>query len=165
MANDAVMTKLIERIARIEMERALLVTAIALKRYQIRNRSYPRELAALRPDFVETLPQDPIDGQTLRYRLRPDGSFLLYSVGDDGEDNGGDATPVPGAFAKQWLRAKDAVWPTPATPAEAEAEVRKLADEWKKKDVEVAESTAFRKRYGLLPNTPQPTAITNQSTK
>jgi len=164
MANDSVMTKFVTRIARIEMERALLVTAVALKRYQARYRVYPQELAALRPEFVETLPQDPIDGQPLRYRLRPDGTFLLYSVGDDGQDNGGDATPQ-GPFPKQWLRARDAVWPVPATQAEAQAEVRKLADEWKKKDVESAESMAFRKRYGLLSNTPQPTAITNQSAK
>lgn len=164
IANDQVITKFVARIARIEMERTLLITAVALKRYQVKYRSYPQELAALTPEFVDKLPQDPMDGQPLRYRLRSDGSFLLYSVGDDGQDNGGDATPDATA-PKQWLRARDAVWPVPATQVEAQAEIGKLLAEWKKKDVQAAERIEFQKRYGLLPSTPQPSGITNQSAK
>jgi len=158
------MTKFVSRIARIEMERALLVTAVALQRYHLEHHTYPEQLAALSPQFIQTLVQDPMDGQPLRYRLRADGSFILYSVGDDGQDNGGDPTPE-GAFPKQWLRAKDAVWPVPATQVEAKAEVLKLAAEWKKKDLESAGSMEFRKRYGLVSDPPQPSGVTNQTMK
>jgi hypothetical protein len=68
------------------------VTAIALKRYQLRHGNYPTDLSMLVPEFLSTVPRDPVDGKLLRYRLNPDGTFLLYSVGEDGKDDGGDAS-------------------------------------------------------------------------
>jgi hypothetical protein len=55
----------------------------------------------------------------LRYKLQADGSFLLYSVGEDGEDNGGDPTPTTTAV-NNWLKGRDFVWPRPATAEEVE---------------------------------------------
>jgi hypothetical protein len=47
-----------------------------------------------------------MDGQPLRYRLEPNGSFTLYSVGEDGRDDEGlarsDSTARHGANASLW---------------------------------------------------------------
>jgi hypothetical protein len=40
------------------------------------------------PEFLPQLPADPFNGQPLRYVMQPD-HYLLYSVGQDGVDNGG----------------------------------------------------------------------------
>ena len=45
------------------------------------------------PLFAANLPHDPIDGQSLRYKLREDGTFLLYSIGWNEVDDGGAAPP------------------------------------------------------------------------
>jgi hypothetical protein len=45
-------------------------------------------LDALVPAHLDAVPEDPIDGAPLRYDLRPPG-YIVYSVADDGEDNGG----------------------------------------------------------------------------
>ena len=111
-----------------EVERRLLVTAIALKRYQLRHGKYPADLNPLVPEFLRQVPMDLMDGQPLRYRLKPDGNFLLYSVGEDGEDNGGDPTPIEPVSTKSkvWFKARDAVWPQPATPEEVAAYYKNL---------------------------------------
>lgn len=107
-----------------EASRRIDVTAIALKRYQLRHGDYPADLTALVPEFVPSVPRDPVDGHPLRYRRNTDGTFLLYSVGENGKDDGGD--PLPGKGVKtsffNWLNpdALDWVWPQPATPEEVQ---------------------------------------------
>jgi hypothetical protein len=109
------------RLARAETARRLTVTAIALKRYHLQNSVYPAALNDLVPAFLQAVPADFMDGKPLRYKLRPDGDFLLYSVGEDGQDNGGDPTPVPPATSiNDWLAGRDIVWPRVATPAALE---------------------------------------------
>lgn len=63
--------------------------ACALERYRLSNGKYPDTLESLVPSFVKTLPKDAVTGEPLHYRLKDDGSFLLYSVGADGKDDGG----------------------------------------------------------------------------
>ena len=91
----------------------MLMTAIALKRYELRHLKLPSNLSTLCPEFLATVPLDLMDGQRLRYRLKSDNSYTLYSVGKDGEDNGGDASPDEQVhFAgSEWLAARDWVWP------------------------------------------------------
>jgi hypothetical protein len=114
------------RVRLMEIQRSLMVAAIALRRYQLRHGSYPAKLGGLVPEFASEVPRDPIDGRPLRYRLKSDGSFLLYSVGVDGVDDGGD--PAPAADApKQWLRGRDAVWPMPASAEEVKTALEKPA--------------------------------------
>ncbi len=110
-----------DRLMRAEVSRQMVVAAIALKRFELLHGRYPADLVALTPQFVSTPPRDPVDGQPLRYRLKPDGSFLLYSVGEDGEDNGGDPTPAKKSSSStfSWQRGRDWVWPQRATPSEA----------------------------------------------
>jgi hypothetical protein len=44
----------------------------------------------LAPQFLSTVPIDPMSAKHLRYRLNGDGSFTLYSVGEGGRDDRGD---------------------------------------------------------------------------
>lgn len=141
-----------------EMERRLLVTAIALKRYELHTGKYPDQLAALVPGFFRELPIDVMDGKPVRYRLNSDGTFLLYSVGEDGVDNGGDVTPRESILrsrihpwlptdahsrGKAWWLARDAVWPVPATPEEIKAYQDKLIAERKSKEAREQSMRSF----------------------
>ncbi|HNQ72044.1 MAG TPA: hypothetical protein PKN95_00375 [Verrucomicrobiota bacterium] len=74
----------VKRSLRVEADRALCITAIALKRYSLRHGNYPAKLDALVPEFLPAVPVDYMDGNPIKYRLNGDGSFTLYSVGEDG---------------------------------------------------------------------------------
>jgi len=115
--------------ARLEVQREMTVTAIALKRYSLRHGKLPPTLALLIPEFLSETPKDLIDGRSLRYRLRADGSFLLYSVNEDGKDDGGDPRPASPASQNYYFgNGRDMVWPTPATAKElAEAQAKETA--------------------------------------
>ena len=79
----------LRRTATSETARNMVVTAIALKRYELRHHQFPATLDQLTPDLLPSVPIDCMDGQPLRYRLIADGTFLLYSVGENGVDDGG----------------------------------------------------------------------------
>ena len=100
-----------------ETARRITITTIALKRYQLAHQSYPASLSELVPQYLAQVPIDFMDGKPLRYKLQPDGNFLLYSVGEDGVDDGGDPTPTTG---NSWLKGHDIVWPRAATAQEVE---------------------------------------------
>jgi hypothetical protein len=111
----------ISRALRAQTEQSLTLCAIALKRHSLRHGKYPATLEALVPEFLPAVPIDHMDGKPIRYKLRDDQGFTLYSVGEDGEDNGGDGSPRQASSGRQlWLR-KDQVWPAPATPEEVVA--------------------------------------------
>lgn len=89
----------------------------------------PATLAALVPDYLPTVPRDFTDGEMLRYRLHLDGTFTLYSVGNDAQDSGGDpGEPSSNAWPKdswEW-GVRDWVWPQVVRSAEVvEAEPRR----------------------------------------
>lgn len=115
---DGSADKLLPELANAEVQRILLITALALKRHQLTYGRAPLSLQELVPEFLVQAPRDPIDGNALRYLPAPDtGEYLLYSVGEDGEDQGGDSNPKqPGnAYQRSWYFARDAVWPWPAS--------------------------------------------------
>jgi len=64
--------------------------AIALERYRLAHGEYPESLAALSPLFMEKIPHDIINGQPLHYRRTSDGQFVLYSIGWNETDDGGE---------------------------------------------------------------------------
>jgi hypothetical protein len=71
----------------------------ALERHRLEHGRYPSTLAELAPRYFAALPIDLYSGKTYVYRLtRPD-TYLLYSVGENETDDGGD--PAKG----------DLVWP------------------------------------------------------
>ena len=106
-----------------EVARRMLVVAIALKRHQLRHGNYPAELSTLAPDLLARVPIDLMDGKPLRYRLQSNGTYLLYSVGEDGVDDGGDPASTEPATVRNihWLKGRDIVWPRAATKAEVDA--------------------------------------------
>jgi len=115
------LSRVLTRAMRAETERSLVLAAIALKRYALRHGGPPPSLSSLVPEFLPSVPVDYMVGQPLRFRPQPDGSFLLYSVGEDGKDEGGDTRLRPGKTntSMLWER-NDVVWPVPATAAELE---------------------------------------------
>lgn len=117
---DKMTSNFLLKMANAETARRMVVTAIALERYRLRHGEYPAGLQELTPDYLKKTPVDFMDGKPLRYRRKDDGAFLLYSVGEDGKDDGGDGSPPPSytALNKAWYRMRDVVWPAPATPDE-----------------------------------------------
>jgi hypothetical protein len=102
-----------------ETARNAVITAIAIKRYELQHQHLPGTLEELMPVFLKTVPIDWMDGKALRYHPKADGTFLLYSVGENGRDDGGNPSPNQDwASGFYWLNpyALDLVWPQPATP-------------------------------------------------
>jgi len=113
----------VKKAIKMEAVDRLVVTAVALKRFQLRNRKWPETLDELVPKFTTSVPIDPYDGMPLRYHPSADGAYVLYSVGSDGKDDGGDPTySTTGGASRHnnWQddHARDWVWPQPATEAE-----------------------------------------------
>ena len=121
----------IRKAATVETARNVVITAIALKRYELRHHQLPATLEELTPDLLKTVPTDFMDGEPLRYRPNVDGTFLLYSVGKNGVDDGGDPSLEKGvtnsSFNWQNNHALDWVWPQPATEEEIQAYYKKLS--------------------------------------
>jgi hypothetical protein len=108
-----------------QVEQEMAVSAIALQRYRLQTGKFPADLAALVPKYLSALPRDGMDSKTLRYRLKPDGGFVFYSVGLDGKDDGGDSTLATDKYNfNQIWDCRDAVWPSPATDEEALAAMK-----------------------------------------
>jgi hypothetical protein len=114
--------RVFENVMRQETQRSLMIAAIALQRYHLRHGKFPADLESLVPEFLAAVPVDGMDGRPLRYRVEPDGSFRLYSVGLNGKDDGGN----PEA-ASAWksissiFDGRDAVSPRLASSQEATA--------------------------------------------
>ncbi len=64
------------------------IVALSVLTFARRTQDYPESLAALVPEFIESVPLDPFDGHPLRYR-RTDTGFVVYSIGHDLDDDGG----------------------------------------------------------------------------
>ncbi|MCW3100051.1 MAG: hypothetical protein JWL77_5669 [Chthonomonadaceae bacterium] len=75
-----------------ETQNGLLLITLALRAFRLEHGHYPNTLTELAPGYLKRLPDDPFAAQgTFHYRLKGQ-SYVLYSVGPDGEDNGG--TPI-----------------------------------------------------------------------
>jgi hypothetical protein len=110
-----------DKVMTAELAKRAVITVIALKRFQLKHGSYPEKLSELTPQFLSSVQLD-TDGQPLRYRRNADGTFLLYSAGENGVDDGGDPALEKGvtssSFRWQNPHALDWVWPQPATETE-----------------------------------------------
>jgi len=76
-------------------ELAAVATGIACERHRRRTGQWPAALADIPKDILAAVPTDPCDGLPIRYKRLP-GRVVVYSVGPDGTDHGGDlgeATP------------------------------------------------------------------------
>lgn len=86
-------------------QNALLAGTLALRAYRADHGKYPPTLAALVPGYLSRVPNDPfaarVPNTPLRYKPAPAGkSFLLYSVGPDGKDDGGRPIDNPDAAVR-----------------------------------------------------------------
>lgn len=84
-------------------DRALMVQArinqariaCALERHFIKHQAYPDQLSALVPQYLPAVPLDPMDARPMRYQKTTAGRYKLWSLGFDGDDDGGKVIPGP----------------------------------------------------------------------
>lgn len=88
----------------VTQQRDATLVAIALQMFHRRNGRYPAALGELTPALLPSVPVDRFDGFALRYRVNG-GQPVLYSVGADGDDDGGrvPATESGRKAISQWL--------------------------------------------------------------
>jgi hypothetical protein len=106
---------------RCETDIQMTLATIALKRYSLQhNDKYPRTLDSLVPHYLDKVPFDLMGAIPLSYHLNENGTYMLYSVGENGVDDGGDAKgKVNRATTTLAWEGNDIIWPKPATPEEA----------------------------------------------
>jgi hypothetical protein len=68
-------------------------TGIAVEQFRLDKNRLPKALADLAPEYLDSVPIDPFDGQPLRFR-KLDPGYMIYSVGMDGQDDGGNEPPL-----------------------------------------------------------------------
>jgi hypothetical protein len=73
---------------RIEAQALLLVAEAAVRRYHLAHGAAPNAVVDLVPKYLAVVPPDPYGRGALVYRRTEDG-YLLYSVGRNGTDDGG----------------------------------------------------------------------------
>ncbi|MBN1675723.1 MAG: hypothetical protein JXR37_32065 [Kiritimatiellae bacterium] len=56
----------------------------------------PKTLGELVPAYLPEPPEDPFDQKPMRYKIVADGTWRVYSVGEDGKDDGGSGASAPG---------------------------------------------------------------------
>ena len=95
---------------------SLARTGLAVERFRGAQGRLPERLEELVPEWLEEMPADPWnDGKPLSYRVREDGEFVVYSYGQDREDD-------DGVEVKDWWREGDMTFTV--APPEARAELR-----------------------------------------
>ena len=68
--------------------------ALAAERYRIDHGQWPTDLGELVPGYLDAVPLDPFDDEPLRY-LRNEEGIVVYSIGDDLTDDGGELERAP----------------------------------------------------------------------
>ncbi len=80
-----------------------LIVALAAERYRLGHGAWPEALDQLAPALLAEVPADPFDGRPLRYRRTASG-VVVYSVGENGTDDGGKV------WFEEYARPKDTGW-------------------------------------------------------
>ena len=90
------LNKAAHKFAAMEAKRRAALTAIAVERHRLEHQGQlPKRLDELVPKYLERVPEDPFDGQLLRFRALEKG-FVVYSVGADRVDHQGRERPQKG---------------------------------------------------------------------
>ena len=74
------------------MNRAQLratIGILACERYRLDHGSWPTSWEQLTPTYLKEILLDPFTGRAMLFKTLPDG-LVIYSVGSDGKDDGGD---------------------------------------------------------------------------
>ncbi len=87
--------------AKIQLECKIAATrlTVALNIYRRAEGRYPESLDALVPEYMESIPRDPYDCEPMRYDPELE---VVYSVGENLEDNGGEAILKAGEYGDDW---------------------------------------------------------------
>jgi hypothetical protein len=99
------------------------IAALAAERYRQAHKKWPDSLDKLCPQFMDAVPLDPFNGESIRYRRTEDG-VIIYSVGSDRTDDSGNLDPAhpnqPGVDIgfRLWDVAKRRQPPRPKAPDE-----------------------------------------------
>jgi hypothetical protein len=96
-----------------------MTVLLAAEQYRREQGDYPRQLTDLVPKYLADLPADPINGESLRMRYESD-RFVVYGVGSNEQDDGGDIDEVPG---RRSMDTGVAVPPYPTVTVNRPAEV------------------------------------------
>jgi len=80
--------------------------AVMIERYRLEHDQLPASLSELVPTYTATLPPDPFTGQDLIYRIE-EGSYVVYSIGENRQDDDGDLDYKKDAERKEDRRQKD----------------------------------------------------------
>lgn len=113
-ALNAIVRSMLLSGVRTETRRQLALAAVGLARYRTAFGRYPDTLTELTPKFLPEIPYDVFNGQPLKYRVLPGNEFLLYSVNENGTDDGGDAS-TPDGKTSNFSRQNDLIWPRAAS--------------------------------------------------
>ncbi|MHB1423286.1 MAG: hypothetical protein ACYC3I_08840 [Gemmataceae bacterium] len=101
------------------------IVALAAERYRREKKTWPENVNHLCPQYLAAVPVDPYDGAPLRYRRVRDG-LVIYCVGPDAVDNGGNLDPDNSMKTgtdlgfRLWDAAKRRQPPRPKPPDDAE---------------------------------------------
>ena len=80
--------RVIKLFARYQILYDAILTTLHVERYRLQEGVLPTSLGDLVPKYLEEVPLDPYGGAALRYRAVGQ-SYVVYSVGSDGIDQGG----------------------------------------------------------------------------
>lgn len=83
-------TPIIVKYRRRAAELRATAVVLALRQYQQAEQHSPQTLQDLVPKYLSEVPVDPFDGKPLRYRVRTDGRWIVYSVGPNQLDENGE---------------------------------------------------------------------------
>ena len=124
---SAVSDLLIRKALCTQTKQQMMCAALACHRYRLASGTWPGQLEELVPKYLTSVPRDPIGGGLLVYRPDSQNGFVLYSKGSNGIDDGGDPSPEDESnMTKSMDYGKDIVWPTAATPKEADEALLKM---------------------------------------
>lgn len=90
----------------------LAKVACDLERWRLAHGRYPESLDSLIPDLASNVPRDIIGGAPLKYHVKQDGNFILYSIGWNERDDGGTPSKPthPSGEAYFQYRPEDGDW-------------------------------------------------------
>ena len=83
-------TPIIVKYCRRTAELRATTVVLALRQYQQAEQHSPQTLQDLVPKYLSEVLVDPFDGKPLRYRVRTDGRWIVYSVGPNQLDENGE---------------------------------------------------------------------------
>lgn len=89
---------------------------LAAERYRMKHGKWPAKLDDLVPAFLAAVPRDPIDDKPMKYAAWAEGK-VVYSIGNDRHDDGGDVEKFKDFGYRLWDEAKRRLpAPPPAPP-------------------------------------------------